>query len=52
MILKLLRKAFEHAKLSASLHDLKKTIHKLGLDYELIHAFLNDCMLFWGEDIE
>ncbi|CAA7034580.1 unnamed protein product [Microthlaspi erraticum] len=52
MIIDLLREAFQHAKLPASLHDLKKTIHKLGLDYERIHACPNDCMLFWGEDSE
>ncbi|CAA7015123.1 unnamed protein product [Microthlaspi erraticum] len=52
MIIDLLREAFQNAKLPASLHDLKKTIQKLGLDYESIHACPNDCMLFWGEDAE
>ncbi|CAA7013323.1 unnamed protein product [Microthlaspi erraticum] len=50
MIIDLLNEAFKHAKFPASLHDLKKTVRKLGLQYESIHACPNDCMLFWGED--
>ncbi|CAA7052795.1 unnamed protein product [Microthlaspi erraticum] len=52
MIIDLLKEAFKHAKLPDSFYDLKKTISKLGLDYESIHACPNDCMLYWGEDTD
>ncbi|CAA7023647.1 unnamed protein product [Microthlaspi erraticum] len=42
--------SFQHAKFPESFSDMKKTIHKLGLTYETIHACPNDCMLYWGED--
>ncbi|XP_061371520.1 uncharacterized protein LOC133314095 [Gastrolobium bilobum] len=52
MILELLQDAFENAKLPTSFYEAKKTISKLGLDYEKIHACPNNCMLYWGMDDE
>ena len=49
MVLKLLKDAFENAKLPISFYEAKKTITKLGLNYTKIHACPNDCMLYWGE---
>ena len=50
MILELLNDAFEHAKIPGSFYEAKKTITKLGLNYNKIHACPNNCMLYWGED--
>ncbi|XP_020209291.1 uncharacterized protein LOC109794234 [Cajanus cajan] len=48
MILELLQDAFEHAKIPSSFYEAKKTINKLGLNYEKIHVCPNNCMLYWG----
>ncbi|KAI9127491.1 hypothetical protein K1719_000484 [Acacia pycnantha] len=48
MILELLCDAFEHAKIPSSFYEAKKTITKLGLDYQKIHACPNNCMLYWA----
>src|ERR1044072_6968942 len=50
MILELLHDAFEHAHIPSSFYEAKKTINKLGLGYEKIHACPRNCMLYWGED--
>jgi len=50
MILELLADVFEHAKISHSFYEAKKTINKLGLHYTKIYACPNDCMLYLGED--
>lgn len=50
MVIDLLKEAFEHARFPDSFNDMKKTIRKLGLTYQTIHACPNDCMLYWGED--
>ncbi|KAI9125251.1 hypothetical protein K1719_003867 [Acacia pycnantha] len=52
MILELLCDAFEHAKIPSSFYEAKKTITKLGLDYQKIHACPNNCMLYWGVEDE
>nr|XP_025702584.1 uncharacterized protein LOC112803298 [Arachis hypogaea] len=52
MIFELLHDAFEHAKILSSFYEAKKTILKLGMNYEKIHACPNNCMLYWGEDKE
>ncbi|KAL4396566.1 hypothetical protein AHAS_Ahas01G0104700 [Arachis hypogaea] len=52
MIFELLHDAFEHAKIPSSFYEAKKTILKLGMNYEKIHACSNNCMLYWGEDKE
>ncbi|XP_057719901.1 uncharacterized protein LOC130934339 [Arachis stenosperma] len=49
-ILKLIKDAFENAKISNTFYEAKKTINKLGLNYTKIPACPNDCMLYWGED--
>ena len=46
MILELLNDAFEHAKIPTSFYEAKKTITKLGLNYDKIHACPNNCMLY------
>ena len=51
MILDLLRDAFEFAKIPDSVYEAKKTINKLCLDYVKIDACRNDCMLYWGDDV-
>lgn len=48
MILELLNDAFEHAKIPSSFYEAKKTISKLGLNYEKIDACKYHCMLYWG----
>ncbi|XP_039116440.1 uncharacterized protein LOC120251851 [Dioscorea cayenensis subsp. rotundata] len=48
MILELLNDAFPNIKIPRSFYDAKKTITKLGLNYEKIHACPNNCMLYWG----
>ncbi|XP_057444525.1 uncharacterized protein LOC130736753 [Lotus japonicus] len=50
MILELLHDAFEHAKIPSSFYEAKKSITKLGLGYEKIHACPRNCMLYWGAD--
>ncbi|XP_020975768.1 uncharacterized protein LOC107632420 [Arachis ipaensis] len=52
MIFELLHDAFEHAEIPSSFYEAKKTILKLGMNYEKIHACPNNCMLYWGEDKE
>ncbi|XP_072084399.1 uncharacterized protein [Arachis hypogaea] len=49
-ILKLIKDAFENAKISNTFYEAKKIINKLGLNYTKIPACPNDCMLYWGED--
>ncbi|XP_070055167.1 uncharacterized protein [Nicotiana tomentosiformis] len=49
-ILDLLRDAFIFARIPNSFYEAKKTISKLCLDYIMIDACPNDCMLFWGND--
>ena len=52
MILDLLRDAFQNAKLPNSFYEAKKMITKLSLDYTKIDACPNDCMLYWGADVD
>ncbi|XP_061360965.1 uncharacterized protein LOC133304904 [Gastrolobium bilobum] len=52
LILELLQDAFENANLPTLFYEAKKTISKLGLDYEKIHACPNNYMLYWGVDDE
>ncbi|XP_061347422.1 uncharacterized protein LOC133292947 [Gastrolobium bilobum] len=52
LILELLHDAFEQAKIPTSFYEAKKTITKLGLDYQKIHACRNNCMLYWGVEDE
>nr|XP_025625188.1 uncharacterized protein LOC112717339 [Arachis hypogaea] len=52
MIFELLHDVFEHAEIPSSFYEAKKTILKLGMNYEKIHACPNNCMLYWGEDKE
>ncbi|XP_028078125.1 uncharacterized protein LOC114279733 [Camellia sinensis] len=33
-----------------TLYEAKKFLHELGLGYETIHAFKNDCILFWKDN--
>ena len=35
--------------LSDSAYAPKRLIKSLGLDYEMIHACQNDCILYWGK---
>ncbi|GKE45739.1 hypothetical protein Tco_1473023, partial [Tanacetum coccineum] len=37
-------------KLPPSYYAIKKTFKSIGLGYELIHACVNDCFLFWGDN--
>ncbi|GJZ88542.1 protein kinase, ATP binding site-containing protein [Tanacetum coccineum] len=37
-------------KLPPSYYAIKKTFKTIGLGYESIHACVNDCFLFWGDD--
>nr|GEV84922.1 hypothetical protein [Tanacetum cinerariifolium] len=37
-------------KLPPSYYAIKKTFKTIGLGYESMHACVNDCFLFWGED--
>ncbi|XP_073224870.1 uncharacterized protein [Cicer arietinum] len=48
MVLELLKDAFEFANIPNSFYEAKKTITKLGLNYEKIHVCRNNCMLYWG----
>ncbi|XP_072078255.1 uncharacterized protein [Arachis hypogaea] len=52
MILELLADAFEHARIPSTVHDAKKVIRRLGLEYKKIDACPNDCMLYQGNDQE
>ena len=50
MLVKLLQEAFpEGSKLPKNFHEAKKMIRCLRLDYVIIHACNNDCILFWKE---
>ncbi|KAK5793847.1 hypothetical protein PVK06_035007 [Gossypium arboreum] len=40
---------FPFAKIPQSCKDMKKVIKDLGLGYNKIHSFPNDCMLYWGD---
>ena len=35
--------------LPESTYAAKHLIKSLGLDYEMIHAYHNDCFLYWGK---
>ncbi|XP_004515196.1 uncharacterized protein [Cicer arietinum] len=48
MVLKLLKDAFEFANIPNSFYKAKKTITKLGLNYEKIPVCPNNCMLYWS----
>ncbi|GKA73396.1 hypothetical protein Tco_0779698 [Tanacetum coccineum] len=37
-------------KLPPSYYAIKKTFKMIGLGYESIHACVNDCFLFWGDN--
>ncbi|XP_052119008.1 uncharacterized protein LOC107493943 [Arachis duranensis] len=50
LILELLGDAFEHAVIPKTLHDAKRIIRKLGIEYKKIDACPNDCMLYQGSD--
>ena len=39
------------AKLPKDHYEAKKIVRDLGLGYEKIHACLNDCVLFWKENV-
>ena len=39
------------AKLPKDHYKAKKIVRDLGLGYEKIHACLNDCVLFWKENV-
>jgi hypothetical protein len=48
-ILKLLSLAFPQCYVPASYKEAKKLIKALGLGYESIHVFPNNCVLFWKD---
>ncbi|XP_020965987.1 uncharacterized protein LOC110266202 [Arachis ipaensis] len=50
LILELLGDAFEHAQIPKTLHDAKRIIRRLGIEYKKIDACPNDCMLYQGPD--
>ncbi|XP_061343726.1 uncharacterized protein LOC133289743 [Gastrolobium bilobum] len=52
MVLELLQDAFDYAKIPKSFYEAKKTITKLGLDYQKIDACPKNCMLYWGVNDE
>ncbi|XP_071739910.1 uncharacterized protein [Rutidosis leptorrhynchoides] len=47
MILDTMREAFPHACIPKSFYEVRKTIRELGLGYEKIDAYPNDCILYW-----
>ncbi|XP_075080438.1 uncharacterized protein LOC107798997 [Nicotiana tabacum] len=49
-LLELLKEAFPLAKLPEFFNKAKNMIKDLGLHYEKIHAYPNDCMLFWNDN--
>ncbi|KAK5834545.1 hypothetical protein PVK06_018427 [Gossypium arboreum] len=49
MLLEFLREIFPFAKIPQSCQDMKRLIKDLGLGYDKIHSFPNDCMLYWGD---
>ncbi|KAG8473410.1 hypothetical protein CXB51_035692 [Gossypium anomalum] len=49
MMLEFLREMFPFAKIPQSCQDMKRLIKDLGLGYDKIHSFPNDCMLYWGD---
>ncbi|XP_071714012.1 uncharacterized protein [Rutidosis leptorrhynchoides] len=50
MIIDTLREAFPEVAIPKSLYDLWKLIRDLGLGYEKIDAYPNNCMLYWKEN--
>ncbi|KAL8120301.1 hypothetical protein AgCh_017459 [Apium graveolens] len=40
----------EEHTLPSKYRDIKKMVKKINLGYEKIHAYENDCMLFYGDD--
>ena len=52
ILIELLHDTFEFAKIPSSGYAAKKIIKSLGLGYTKIHACENDCMLYWGDDID
>ena len=49
MLLELLQDAFPDTDIP-TIDETKKTINRLGLNYEKINACPNGCMLYWGDD--
>ncbi|KAK8578619.1 hypothetical protein V6N13_100447 [Hibiscus sabdariffa] len=49
MLLEFLGEMFPFAKIPQSKKDMKKMIRDLGLGYDKIHSFPNDCILYWGD---
>ncbi|KAM3202853.1 hypothetical protein P3L10_030478 [Capsicum annuum] len=52
MLLKMLKEELlpDGANLPNSYYEAKKMIRELGLSYNKIDAYTNDCMLYWKED--
>ncbi|XP_058778517.1 uncharacterized protein LOC131652620 [Vicia villosa] len=50
MLIELLNDVFPFAKLPTSFYEAKKTIKRIGLSYNKIHACPNHCMLYWGSE--
>ncbi|XP_057760336.1 uncharacterized protein LOC130980698 [Arachis stenosperma] len=50
LILELLGDVFEHARIPKTLHDAKRIIRKLDIEYKKIDACPNDYMLYTGSD--
>ncbi|KAL4305277.1 hypothetical protein AHAS_Ahas16G0062200 [Arachis hypogaea] len=50
LILELLGDTFEHAQIPKTLHEAKRIIRKLGIEYKKIDACPNECMLYQGSD--
>ncbi|XP_074327759.1 uncharacterized protein LOC141665675 [Apium graveolens] len=46
----LINEAFPNINVPSSFNSAKVMIKDLGLDYQKIHAYQNDCMLFWAEN--
>jgi len=40
----------EPNKLPSSFYKAKKVVHSLGMNYEKIHAILNNCTLYRGDN--
>ena len=51
-LLDLLKEAFPFALLPESFNKARKRLNDLGISYDKIHAFPNNCMLFWNENTE
>jgi hypothetical protein len=42
----------EGNKCLTSIEEAKKTVCPLDLPHMRYHACINDCMIYWGEDVE